>query len=253
MSGARPADAARGRSTTLPLRGRVTLVTGAGRGIGRALASAFATHGARVVLAARTKRDLESLRRQLERRGAVTLAVPCDVRQAAQVRSLVDAIQKRFRRLDIVVNNAGAFQIRPFEETDEELWDTIVDTNLKSVFLVTRAALPLLKRQRGHIVNIASVAGRVAFAGSAAYCASKWGVMGLTAVLREELRPAGVRVTAVLPGRVDTPIWDSIAGTWDRSRMVPAATIAEAIAGLCTLPSGACPEELVITPTGTAR
>ena len=235
------------------LQGRVALITGGGRGIGRAVAESLARRGARIVLAARTRAEIERVARKLEAAGSATLAVPCDVRDAAQVQDLVRAAERRFHRIDILVNNAGAFQIRPFADTDEELWDTILDTNLKATYLVTRAALPLLLRRRGHIVNVSSVAGRIAFAGSSAYCASKWGVLGLSAVLREELRTSGVRVTAVLPGAVDTPIWSTVPGDWDRTGMLRPAQVAEAIAELCCQPASACADELMITPTLTAR
>ncbi len=104
----------------------------------------------------------------------------------------------------------GILQIAPIEQTDESLWDAILETNLKGAYLVTRSALPHLRESRGDIVNISSTAGRQAFAGSSAYCASKWGLMGLTNVLREELRDTGIRVMTVVPGAVDTGIWDDI-------------------------------------------
>lgn len=234
------------------LNGRVALVTGAGRGIGRATALELAAAGASVVLTARTRREIETVAGVITRRGGNALALPCDVRDALQVRDTVAAAVQRFRRLDILLNNAGAFQIAVLEATDEKLWDTILDTNLKGAYLMTRAALPHLIRHRGHLLNVVSTAGRVSWPGNSAYSASKWGLLGFTNVLREELGPKGVRVTALIPGAVDTPIWDPIPGTWNRAAMLRPETVARAIVDVCSLPPEACTEEVVIVPTGGA-
>jgi NAD(P)-dependent dehydrogenase (short-subunit alcohol dehydrogenase family) len=237
------------RAPQAPLAGRVAIVTGAGRGIGRACALALAAAGARVVLAARSEREIAAVQRRISAAGGAALAVGCDVRDAASVRALVATTVRRFGAIDILLNNAGAFQIASLAATDEELWDTILDTNLKGTYLVTRAALPHLLRRRGHVLNVVSTAGRVVFPGNAAYGASKWGLLGFTNVLREELRGRGVRVTALLPGAVDTPIWDRIAGRWNRARMLRPEVVARLVVEACSLPEDACLEELVVTPT----
>ncbi len=233
-----------------PLRGKVVLITGAGRGIGRALANEFAAAGATLVLAARTGREIGTVARAIVRRAGHAIAVPCDVRDAAAVSELVRRALAEFGRIDILVNNAGAFQIASLADTDEALWDAIVDTNLKGTYLVTRAALGAVVRARGQVVNMVSVAGRMAFPGDAAYCASKWGVLGFTNVLREELRPLGVRVTAVLPGAVDTPLWDHVPGDWNRTQMLSPAAVARFVVAACSLPPECAVDECTINPTG---
>jgi NAD(P)-dependent dehydrogenase (short-subunit alcohol dehydrogenase family) len=233
-----------------PLQGRVGLVTGAGRGLGRAIAAALAASGARVVLAARTRGEIESAADELTRSsGSEALAVPCDVRDAAQVRALVERAVAGFGGIDILVNNAGVFRLAPVAETDEAAWDAMLDTNLKGAFLVARAAVPHLVARRGHVINMVSLAGRNAYRDNGAYCASKWGLLGFTNVLREELRQEGVRVTALLPGAVDTPIWDAVAGTWDRSRMLRPETVARLVVEICTQPPEVSTDEVVIGPS----
>jgi len=232
------------------LRDRVALVTGAGSGIGRAVATALAFAGARVVLAARSRNDIEALAAELSAAHCQALALPCDVRDPAQVQALVDGAVARFEALDILINNAGIFRIAPVEETDEGTWNAVLDTNLKGAFLVTRAALPQIVARRGHILNMVSLAGRTVFRGNGAYCASKWGLLGFTNVLREEMRAQGVRVTALLPGAVDTPIWETTGGTWDHSRMMRPETVARLVVEICTQPPEASTDEVVVAPTG---
>jgi NAD(P)-dependent dehydrogenase (short-subunit alcohol dehydrogenase family) len=236
-------------SVSKPLTGQVVLVTGAGRGLGRALAGAFAESGAAVVLAARNAGAVAAAAADIGRAGRRAVGVPCDVRDAAQVRSLVDAAVRECGGIDILVNNAGTFQISAIADTEEAAWDAMLDTNLKGAYLVTRAALPHVVARRGHVINMVSVAGRAAYRFNGAYCASKWGLLGFTNVLREEMRTSGVRVTAVLPGATDTSIWDGVPGNWDRSKMMRPETVARCVVDFCSLPPEASPDELVLSPT----
>jgi NAD(P)-dependent dehydrogenase (short-subunit alcohol dehydrogenase family) len=230
----------------------VALVTGAGRGLGRAIASELSRHGARVALTARTAREIRTTARALERAGGQALAHPCDVRDPRQVAELLAATVARFRNLDILVNNAGVFRMAPLQQTDEAMWDDILDTNLKGTYLVTRAALPQLERRKGQIVNILSTAARIVYPDNTAYCASKWGLLGFTNALRDELRPRGIRVSAVLPGAVDTPIWDDVPGHWERDTMLRPDAVARAVAHVCTQVDSASTDEILLTPARRA-
>jgi NAD(P)-dependent dehydrogenase (short-subunit alcohol dehydrogenase family) len=228
----------------------VALVTGAGRGLGRAVAAELGAAGAHLVVAARTRSSIERLVVEIEAAGGEALAVECDVRVAEQVAALLSKTIARFGGLDVLVNNAGVFQMAPIARTDEAAWDAMLDTNLKGAFLVTRAALPWLEARRGHVFNMVSSAGRDAYPDNGAYCASKWGLLGFTNVLREEMRQRGVRVTALIPGATDTPIWEGVPGTWDRSRMLRPEILARLVVEVCTQPPEASTDEIVLFPTG---
>ncbi len=150
---------------------------------------------------------------------------------------------------DVVVNNAGWGIFEPVATMSESDFDRTIDTNLKGLFLVTRAALPaMLERGAGHFVNILSVASRVAFPKNAAYNASKFGALGFTEALRAEVRRSGIRVTAVLPGATDTPFWQRLGGDRDRSRMMPPAAVARAVREAIETDAGALVEEIRIAP-----
>jgi NAD(P)-dependent dehydrogenase (short-subunit alcohol dehydrogenase family) len=175
---------------TGPLVGRTAVVTGASRGIGKAIAATLAAAGARVAGCAR-------------RGGAGLLA--CDVGRAADVDAFAAAVLRDFGPPDLVVNNAGIAVRARLEETSTDAWDEVMGSNLRGTFLVTRAFLPAMRaRKRGRIVNIASISGRQGTAQLTAYCAAKHGVVGLTRALAQELRDDGIAVNAVCPGSVDT-------------------------------------------------
>jgi len=196
------------RPAERPLSGKVALVTGASRGIGRRIAADLAAQGAAVTLTARSREALTEVAEETRRAGGRAMALPCDVRVAARVKEAVRGCLTEFGRLDILVNNAGVAANKPLVETSEEEWDSILDTNLKGAFLCCREALPVMLRQgEGVIINISSAAGRQGFAGLSAYCASKFGVIGLTESLAEEVAEEGIRVFAVLPAGVDTDMW----------------------------------------------
>jgi NAD(P)-dependent dehydrogenase (short-subunit alcohol dehydrogenase family) len=183
------------------LDGKVVLITGASRGIGLAMARTLGQEGARLILVARNRGPLEQAAAQVS--GAVMSAV-IDVTKPEDVKRLFAAVKKRIGRLDVLINNAGVFTFKPFLKTTLEDWRRNLETNLTSIFLTTQAALPLLKRSRGDVVNILSISSRVAFPNCSAYTASKFGALGLTDVLRRELHAQGIRVTAILPGMTNT-------------------------------------------------
>ena len=186
------------------LEGQTAIVTGSGRGIGRAIALAFAREGATVALASRSADEVERTAAEVRARGGRALPLPTDVTSRAAVEELVSRTLDETKRLDILVNNAGVFVWRAFAKLEEEDWDRILDTNLKSSYLTTRAALPALQQSgRGRIVNVASIHGSVAEANVTAQCAAKFGLIGLTKALAAELRGVGITVNAVSPGATD--------------------------------------------------
>ncbi len=173
----------------MKLEGRVVLVTGAGRGIGRALAHAFAGAGAKVALLGKTKKNLLEVQKELKDSGATTFVVAADVADEGAVSRAVAAVEQQLGPVDVLVNNAGIFAAAPVEKMDAVVFDRVLAVNLRGPFLMSRAVLPGMKsRKRGHIVNIASTAGRRGFPGGGAYCASKFGLAGLSEVLLYEAR-----------------------------------------------------------------
>jgi meso-butanediol dehydrogenase / (S,S)-butanediol dehydrogenase / diacetyl reductase len=189
------------------LAGKVALVTGAGTGIGRACALLFAREGARVAVAARRAEPLATVTAEMAKAGGETLAVQCDVTQARQVQDAMRAIVGRFGRLDVVVNNAGALIAATAEETSDADWDRIIDVNAKGTFLVSRAALPELRRTGGgSIINIGSILSLVGMKKRAAYCAAKGGVLLLTRAMALDHAHERIRFNCICPGLVETEL-----------------------------------------------
>ena len=184
--------------------GASALVTGAGRGIGRAVALALAREGAAVTLLARTAAEIEEVAAEIRRRGGRAAVHAGDVRDPAVAGKAVERARAEHGRLQVLVNNAGVGGHRPVAETTDVEWDRILETNLGAVFRMTRAALPQLTAGGGHVFMISSLAGQNAIAGMAAYCASKAGLDHFTQCLMLEVRHQGVKVTTIAPGSVDT-------------------------------------------------
>ncbi len=191
----------------LRLDGKVAIVTGASRGLGRAMAVALAEAGADVALAARSKADLEETARQVEGQGRRALVVPTDVSVFTAVEALVAETVRNLGRLDIVLNNSGVAQVTPLAELEPADWQRIIDTNLTGVFNGCRAAAPHLIAQRsGKVINVASVLAEVGLAGYTAYAASKGGVTALTRALAVEWARFNIQVNALAPGWFVTPM-----------------------------------------------
>ena len=180
------------------------LVTGAGRGIGRAVARALAGAGARVTVVSRTASELDSLVREIEAAGGRAHAFPADLTRAADCAGAVAAAVENGGGLRVLVNNAGVGGFAPVAETSDELWEQVLGLNLTAVFRLTRASLPHLSKQGGHVFMVSSLAGQNAIAGMAAYCASKAALDHFSACLMLEVRQKGVKVTTLAPGSVDT-------------------------------------------------
>ena len=187
------------------LQNQTAIVTGAGRGIGRATALALAREGAGVTLAARTAAEIEAVAEEIRALGREALAVPTDVADQAAVQAMVAHTIDRFGKVDILVNNAGVAGTSPIPNITEELWDRNIAVNLKAVFLCTQAVFShMCERGRGHIVNVSSLAGRYPGVNYGAYGAAKFGVRGFTGITGLEGRPHGVKATLVEPGPMDT-------------------------------------------------
>jgi 3-oxoacyl-[acyl-carrier protein] reductase len=201
--------------TTATLEGRTAIVTGGGRGIGAAVARALTARGTRVTVFARTAAEID----RLVASGGAALAVAGDVRREDHVERLVRLHEEAFGPCDVLVNNAGILERGLVEELPPDAWRQVIDVNLTGAFLCARAVVPSMKsRRRGRIVNVASISGTIGTERASAYNASKWGVIGLTKCLAEELRPHGIQCIAVSPGSVDT---DLLKKTPFRPEMTP--------------------------------
>ncbi len=215
--------------------GKVAFVTGAGSGIGRATAQAFAREGASVVVADVSEQGNQETVRMIEAAGGRALAVTCDVTQADDVRRAIEETVEAFGRLDVAFNNAGIEHApTPTDQIAEDLWNRILDVDLRSVFLCMKYEIPrLLESGGGAIVNTSSGAGVIGIAGQAAYCAAKWGLIGLTKAAALDYAAQNIRINAVCPGYVDTAMMDRFTGGTEEGRQ---KVVAEAPIGRAAQP-----------------
>lgn len=212
---------------------KTALVTGASRGIGRAVASRLGRLGASVAICARSRDQVERTAAGLRDEGIRTLPIVADVSRAEEVHGMIEQTCSEFGEIEILVNNAGVGVFGPFYERGESDWDAVLGTNLKAVFLASRAVAPrMIRSGRGHIVNIGSLAAKSSFQGGAIYCASKWGLMGLTACMAEDLRAHGIRVSVICPGSVSTD-FSSHSGR-DPATLLQPDDVAHAVAMIVT-------------------
>jgi 3-oxoacyl-[acyl-carrier protein] reductase len=236
------------QSTKKPrLSGNVALVTGGSRGIGRAVAHRLAMLGASVAICGRDRAALEDSARGLEKLGSRSFFQVTDVTNAAQVSELVAKTEAALGTISILVNNAGIGLFGPAHEKTEADWDRVLNTNLKSVFLVSRTVVPsMIRRGSGDIINISSLAGKSTFAGGGIYCASKWGLMGLSGCMVEDLREHGIRVSVICPGSVATEF--SGRGQKNAATALQPEDVAHAVEAIVTQRPGSFLSEIHLRP-----
>jgi NAD(P)-dependent dehydrogenase (short-subunit alcohol dehydrogenase family) len=240
------------------LSGRLALITGANRGIGLAIARALAREGCNLVITGRDERALAKARIELEKlqreklpetRSVPVLEQSCDVRSPDSVDYLFALVRGLHKPLDILINNAGiGHRNLAVSDLPYPTWMEVIDTNLNGLFLITQAALAVMKRG-STIVNNLSISAERVFPGSAADNASKHGALGFTNTLREELRPKGIRVIALMPGATDTAIWDAMWPKAPRRKMMSAETVARTVVSALLVPENTTVEKVVVMPS----
>jgi len=227
----------------------VVWVTGASRGIGAAIARSFAAAGSHVVLTGRDVGALRRIVRQIRKLGGAASFVRCDVAREKNVDAAYENICRKLKRVDVLVNNAGVTFFKSFEKTTVKDFDLLVATNLRGVFLCTKSVLPaMLKQRNGIIINIVSVSATTTFKHSSVYSATKAGVLAMSRSLRAEVRKKGVRVIDILPGAVETSMWDRRERKKYHDRMMQPEDVAEVVVSMVRQPNRVLTEEIVIRP-----
>jgi 3-oxoacyl-[acyl-carrier protein] reductase len=231
----------------LDLSGQVALVTGAGRGIGRSIALALARAGARLLLTARSADQLTAVAADIDGRGGEVRLVAADLSSPRGVDAVFEALGEGYGSLDVLVNNAGLGLSGAVVDFPEESFDTLMAVNVKGLFLCCQQAMRMMvPRRRGYIINISSVVGFKGYANQAAYAASKHAVMGITKSLAVEAQPHGIRVSAVLPGAVDTGLMDALRPDLDKALLMKPDDVADAVVFLLSLSDSAAVDEIYI-------
>ena len=233
------------------LENKVALVTGAGRGIGRAIALALAQAGCRVILSARTEQQLADVANAIRASGGHALVVQADLTRDEDIQRLTDSVLKAWGEVDILVNNAGWGKRAPIIRGKIEDWDQTFRLNLRAPMILAKSFLPgMIEKGKGSVINIGSVSGKTGEADGAAYAASKFGLIGFTQSLYEEVREHGIKVSVILPGFVDTPMIPPVKHL-DRSKMIRPEDVAEAVLFVVNSPPTCCPVEMTVRPQRT--
>ncbi len=237
------------KATKNELQGQIAVITGAGRGIGAAIARELASLGALAVLCGRTTSLLEDTAASITAAGGQAKVAACDVTDLASVESVAAGVQRDFGRVDIMVNNAGIGSFKaPLHEMPPDSWEHVMNTNLRGVYYCIRSFAPMMIAARsGHIINISSLAGKNALPNGAAYAASKWGLNGLTYSVAEELRGHNIRVSVICPGSVHTDL--SPHEGKDPQKMLQSEDVAHVVAMLVTQKPQSFVSEVLLRPT----
>ncbi len=232
----------------MAFEGKTVWITGGGTGIGKAIAAAFVSEGAKVVLSGRSAARIDEVAAEL---GNGVRAIPCDVSDANEVAAVTARIADLCGPIEVLVNNAGVTVFKPFLDTSIEEFDQLSSVNLRGPFLCSRAVLPsMIDRGGGTIVMINSMAARQVFANSSVYAATKGGLKWMADCLRLEVRKSGVRVINVHPGATNTPIWPDVVRSKHAERMMHPEDVALAILSACKAPASVMVEEIVLQPIG---
>ena len=230
------------------LAGKIAIVTGAGRGIGRAVASHLAECGCRIVLAARTLTQLEQVQQEIVTSGGEAIAIPADLTRDDEIQRLVEETQQRLGPPDILINNAGWGKRAPVVKVSPEDLDQTLQLNLRAPIILAQAFVPgMIEKGEGAVINIGSVSGKTGEANGAAYSASKFGLIGFTQSLYEEVREYGIKVAVILPGFVDTPLIPPNRQL-DRSKMIQPADVAHTVGYILKSAPTCCPVEITLRP-----
>ena len=226
-------------------------MTGAGRGIGKAISVSLAKAGCRVVLAARTRDQVEAVQKEILSQGGDALAIPTDLTVDEDIQRLVEESQAKWGAVDILINNAGWGKRAPVVGALLSDWDQTFRLNLRAPMVLAKALLPnMIAKREGAVINIGSVSGKTGEANGAAYSASKFGLIGFTQSLYEEVREHSIKVAVILPGFVDTPLIPPNRQL-DRSKMIQADDIAQTVLFVLTSPATCCPVEITVRPQRT--
>ena len=229
------------------LKDKVALVTGAGKGIGKAIAIALAKEGVNIGLIARTEKDLQEVAAEINALGVLSIIAPADISNINAVNWAVEKIENTLGPIDILINNAGQFIPGSIHDEAEGILEQMIQTNLYSAYHLTRALLPaMIQKSAGHIFNICSIASLNAYANGGSYSISKFALLGFSKNLREELKPKGIKVTSVMPGATLSASWDGF--DIDPNRIMEVNDVAEMILAASKLSSMAVVEDIVMRP-----
>jgi 3-oxoacyl-[acyl-carrier protein] reductase len=237
----------------MKLKNKIVVITGAGKGIGRAAAELFLKEGAKVVLVSRTKKDLDSFVVKNKKSIDKILTIACDVSNEKVIGNIIKKTISRFKKIDVLVNNAGFSIFDDMVNSKTKDYDYMFNTNVKAVYLLTRGFLPhMIKQKSGTIINISSLAGKQGFASGTIYCATKHAVMGISRALMLEVRKYNIRVIAICPGTVDTDFFRKESKTTiyaNRNTVVKPEDIAQTCLFAASLPMNATVSEIEVRPT----